>query len=86
VGFVEVEIICSNEHEHQRRVETRTADIVGFIPPSWGSVRGHTYMPWASPRLVVDTAVLSPDEAVAIVEAKIDDMLGRSPSTPSIAG
>lgn len=86
IGFVDVEIICSNEHEHQRRVETRIADIAGFVLPSWASVRAHTYVPWASPRLVVDTAVLSPDEAIAVIEAQIDDMLGKTPSTLRTAG
>lgn len=86
VRFVEVEITCSNQQEHRRRVETRTADIAGFILPSWASVGAHAYVPWTSARLVVDTAVLSLDEAVAVVEAQIDNMLEQAPSTPEIAG
>lgn len=60
----------------RRRVETRTADIAGFTLPSWSSVMGRDYVPWTSPRLVVDTALLAPDEAVAAVEAAIDGISG----------
>ena len=72
VRFVEVEVICSDEREHEHRVVTRTTDIAGFTPPSWSSVKAHNYAPWISPRLVVDTALLSPAAALAEVEAGID--------------
>jgi hypothetical protein len=74
--LLEIEVICSEGVEHRRRVEARTADIAGFTLPSWPSVMGRDYVPWTSPRLVVDTAVLAPDEAVAAVEAAIDGILG----------
>lgn len=70
--LVEVEVVCSDEREHEHRVMTRTTDIEGFIPPSWSSVKAHNYVPWISPRLVVDTALLSPEAALAEVEAAID--------------
>ena len=70
--FVEVEVICSDEREHEHRVATRTTDIAGFTLPSWSSVKAHDYAPWISPRLVVDTALLSPEAAVAEGEAGID--------------
>lgn len=76
--LIEIEIICSNAAEHRRRVEARTTDIAGFTLPSWSSVMGRDYVPWASPRLVVDTALLTPDEAVAAVETEIDAMLRMS--------
>ncbi|SFD82192.1 AAA family ATPase [Methylobacterium sp. 13MFTsu3.1M2] len=81
VRLIEIEVICSDEAEHRRRVETRTADIVGFKLPSWSSVMGRDYVPWSSLRLVVDTALLAPDEAVAVVEAEIDAMSGRASLT-----
>lgn len=76
VRFVEVEIVCSDEREHERRVMTRTTDIAGFTPPSWSSVKAHDYAPWISPRLVVDTALLSPEAALAQVETGIDTIPG----------
>lgn len=74
--LIEVEVICSDRAEHRRRVEARTADIAGFTLPSWLSVVGRDYVPWSSPRLVVDTALLTPGEAVAAIEAAIDAMAG----------
>ncbi|SFT26703.1 AAA family ATPase [Methylobacterium sp. yr668] len=83
--LLEIEVICSDRVEHRRRVETRTADIAGFTLPSWSSVMGRDYVPWTSPRLVVDTALLTPDEAVAAAEAAIDGISGGDTS-PSAQG
>lgn len=63
--LLEVEIICSDPREHQRRVETRVADIDGHVPPTWPEVLAHEYHPWTGPRLILDSAQLSVDEAVA---------------------
>ncbi len=58
--------------EHQRRVEARTSDIPGLNPPTWLSVQQHEYEPWLTKRLVVDTAVLSPTEALSLIESHLD--------------
>ena len=66
----EVEVICSDEAEHRRRVESRETDIPGLIPPTWAAVMARDYEPWSEPRMVVDTAHATIAEAVlAIVDA-----------------
>lgn len=74
--FVEIEIICSDLREHKRRVEERTPDIDGFYLPTWVSVTSHDYVPWTEPRLVVDTALLSPAEAVSVIERRLEMIYG----------
>lgn len=69
--IVEVELVCSDAGEHRRRVEERRPDIPGHAPPGWEAVRAHRYEEWREPHLVLDTAVLSADAAVAAVEARI---------------
>lgn len=54
--FVHVEIVCSDPVEHRRRVETRAADIEGFVLPTWARVAGREYHAWTRPRIVIDTA------------------------------
>lgn len=66
--LVEVEVVCSDPREHRRRVEERLSDVPGLVPPAWEAVLDHEYEPWTEPRLVLDTARLTPDEAVAAVE------------------
>lgn len=69
-SFFEVEIICSDKAEHQRRVETRKADISGHQLPTWKEVIDRNYEPWDTAQLVLDTALLSVDECVAkIIES-----------------
>lgn len=69
VALLDIQVICSDPHEHQRRVETRTADIAGLAPPTWQSVRAHEYEPWDV--WTLDTALISPAQAVEALLAKM---------------
>jgi predicted kinase len=77
VPLLEVEVICSDKTEHQRRVESRTADIEGFALPTWAWVKALDFALWTEPHLIIDTAMVSPTEAVAIIEARIDALSGE---------
>ena len=68
--IVEIEVICSDEAEHRRRVESREIDIPDLVPPTWAAVLARDYGPWSEPRMVVDTANTATTETVsAIVNA-----------------
>ena len=67
VRVVDVEVVCSDVTEHQRRVESRIADITGLRLPMWRDVVERDYRPWDRPRLVIDSAQLSVDECVRTV-------------------
>lgn len=62
--FLEIELICSDTAEHQRRVLERQADIEGQNLPTWQDVCTREYAPWAQAHLVLDTAQLTPEAAV----------------------
>lgn len=66
-----VEIACSDLAEHRRRVETRTVDVPGLIPPDWGSVIGRDYHEWDRDRLTVDTAGRTVADSVSEVLAAL---------------
>ena len=70
--LIEVEVVCSDHVEHRRRVEQRTSEIDGLILPTWQDVLDRDYAPWPEPHFIVDTARLSPAEAIAIVERAMD--------------
>jgi hypothetical protein len=62
-GAIEVEVICSDQAEHRRRVETRDAE--PFLPAlTWHDVVTRDYRPWDRERIVIDTASGSVDEHV----------------------
>ena len=71
VSFFEVEIVCSDPEEHRRRVETRVADLEGHVQPTWQQVVERENEPWDAD-LVVDTARLSLDEAVAAIREALE--------------
>ena len=73
VESLDVEVICSDQAEHRRRVESRSADIPGHVVPTWQDVLERDYYPWDDqPRLIVDTALSSVDEAVGLILRKLD--------------
>ncbi|MGV1007117.1 MAG: AAA family ATPase [Dermatophilaceae bacterium] len=63
---VEVELTCSNEAEHRRRVTTRVSDVPGLHLPTWVEVVTREFEPWR-PDLSLDTTRLRPHEAAALV-------------------
>jgi predicted kinase len=66
--LIEIEILCSDPAEHRRRIEARQTDIVGLALPTWQEVVQRAYAPWDELHVVVDTARLTPQEAIAMVE------------------
>ena len=54
-SFIEIEIVCSDQTEHRRRVETRVADIAGHQLPTWQQVCDREYEPWQA-GIFIDTA------------------------------
>ena len=49
-AVVEIEVVCSDPVEHRRRVEMRTVDVPGLVPPTWQEVVDRDYEPWDRPR------------------------------------
>lgn len=64
-GYVEVEVICSDPAEHQRRASMRSSDIPGFQLPAWLDIVRREYEPWDHDHLIVDTAAASAADCVA---------------------
>jgi len=73
VPLLEIEVVCSDAAEHRRRVETRRSDIEGLVPPTWGEVVGRYYVPWSEPHWTIDTAVMSAEEAVQAIGARMTE-------------
>lgn len=59
--LAEIEVICSNSHEHRRRVEVRYDAAAG---PSWRAVQDRAYVAWSGDRIVLDTVGQAPEECV----------------------
>lgn len=59
VRFVDIEVVCSDAEEHQRRVQSRRGDLKGMSIPTWDQVLERAYDPWDEKRIVVDTAGIS---------------------------
>jgi predicted kinase len=49
-----IEVTCSDEAEHRRRVESRASSTPPLPTPTWEEVRNREYVPWNRPLLSVD--------------------------------
>jgi predicted kinase len=72
--LVEIEVVCSDIQEHRRRVESRRSDIIGLTLPTWDQVLTRHYAPWTEDHWVIDTAVVSANEAVAAICVRLDSL------------
>ena len=73
---IEVEIACSNEGEHRRRVESRSADIAGHRLPTWQQVCDRNYEPWDA-GVVIDTAGQNIQASVSALRKLLEDFVGK---------
>lgn len=79
-ALVEVEVICSDEAEHRRRVETRASDVDGLVKPTWAEVVERDYEPWARMPVTVDSATSSVVEAVQRIASKVQAVRDGPPA------
>jgi predicted kinase len=77
VPFVEIEVICSDKAEHRHRVESRSSDIPGHVPPTWAQVVARVYEPWEGERIVIDTHTHTPTQS----HEQLRDLLSSFPDT-----
>ena len=64
---IEIEIRCSDEMEHKRRLETRPLDIPGQSPVTWDQVVARRYDAWNREHFIIDTADISVSAAVDLI-------------------
>lgn len=69
--LLEIEVVCSDRDVHRQRVESRLSDIPGLHVPDWSSVRAHDYVAWTEPHYVIDSAVLSAEQAAAEIMRRL---------------
>jgi predicted kinase len=75
--IVEVEVVCSDKAEHRRRVETRRGDIAGLKLPVWDEIAMREYEAWDRPHLILDTARMTPVQALEELRRHMDARLLR---------
>lgn len=71
IPFVEIEVVCSDKQEHQRRVESRVVDIPGLLLPTWEKVEAREYEVWDHPHTVIDTARQTVAESLVELRHKL---------------
>ena len=62
-----IELFCSDESEHKKRISDRQSDIVGHILPTWEAVVQREYEPWTTEVLQIDTAANNPNQSLELI-------------------
>ena len=65
VDDLDVEVVCSDPAEHERRATSRAGDLSDLPLPTWSDITRREYQPWDRHRLVIDTAQSSIAECLA---------------------
>ena len=78
---IEIEIVCSDQGEHRRRVESRIADIVGHQLPTWQQVCDREYEPWQA-SIVIDTAGQHIEASISALLERLEGFGRDGPSVP----
>jgi len=73
VPALEIEIVCSDQEEHKRRVESRTVDIEQSTQITWTDVLNREYESWIQADVVIDTAGDSPEQSFENILAQIKE-------------
>jgi predicted kinase len=80
-ALVEVEVVCSDQTEHRRRVENRASDVEGLAKPTWAEVVDREYERWSRSPLTVDTATVSVGSAVRRIAVEVEAVRRRPPAS-----
>lgn len=62
-----IEVVCSDQAIHRKRIEARVRGIAGMSEVTWAHVqdRKREYEPWSYDRLILDSSRMAPDALVA---------------------
>jgi predicted kinase len=82
---VNIEVVCSDIHEHRRRVETRVSSVPGLKLPTWNEVENRRYDEWTDDRIVIDTAA-DVEKCMAELIAEIARRQACSGGQPELSG
>lgn len=61
-----VQVVCSDQTEHRRRVETRTAKMPGHEVPTWRQVQDRPWEPLREPHRIIDNVDDPADHVSAV--------------------
>jgi hypothetical protein len=76
--FVDVEVVCSDRREHERRATSRVSDIAGLQLPSWQSIVERDYQRWEHDHITIDTARRGVNDCVEELITLLNTLPGRS--------
>ena len=71
-NYLNIEIVCTDKTEHQKRVKERTNDIEGLKLPSWNEIENRYYEEWKGSILRIDTTMKNKNESVNELIKEID--------------
>jgi predicted kinase len=74
VRALEVEIECSDEGDHRRRVEERLGTTPELSEPTWQEVISRDYRPWGREHIVIDTAHRTVECSVGMLRAALPNV------------
>ncbi len=73
--FMNIEVVCSDKVEHQKRAKRRSAEVENMILPTWSDIENREYHEWQKERIIIDTAGKTIEQCEAELRAQINNFL-----------
>lgn len=73
--YINIEVVCYDKEEHQRRCETRSSEVAGLQLQTWSEIQNREYDAWEGCRITIDTANKSAEESFAELKQEIEKEL-----------
>lgn len=70
--YINIEVVCSDEVEHQKRLRERVNEVENLKVLSWEEIVGREYHPWTEDRIIIETAHRSITSCVDELVNKIE--------------
>jgi predicted kinase len=74
-NFVNIEVICSEQIEHRRRIETRVSTVPGLTLPLWEDVQNREYHSWTRDKITIDTCDKTESESFNELLSKLASLI-----------
>ncbi|GIJ97272.1 adenylyl-sulfate kinase [Capnocytophaga stomatis] len=73
--LINIEVVCSDKEEHQKRVFNRISEIENLKLPNWESILEYHYENWTGNRIQIDTSHKTIEDCVSELFSKIELIL-----------
>ncbi|GET45586.1 AAA family ATPase [Capnocytophaga felis] len=76
--LINIEVVCSDKEQHQKRVFNRVSEIENLQLPNWEAISKYHYENWTENRIQIDTSNKTIEDSVTELFSEIELILNNN--------